>query len=131
MPAFYAFNRDFLTTPQLHIINSHRVASYEAVKHQTIVTFGGGESTDKDIRAEQGLYWKEELPTPKEMALGAAKLDEVGLSVDYIITHEPPKNVKSAMLLREGSADRINKLNGYFEEIAGECDFKKWCRTSL
>ena len=39
-PAFYAFNRDFLTTPQLHIINSRRVASYEAVKHQTIVTFG-------------------------------------------------------------------------------------------
>ena len=62
----------------------------------------GGESTDKDIRAEQGLYWKEELPTPREMAEGAAKLDEVGCEVDYIITHEPPKRVKSAMLLRGG-----------------------------
>lgn len=101
------------------------------IEDKTIFTFGGGESTDKDIRAEQGLYWKEELPTPKEMALGAAKLDEAGLSVDYIITHEPPKNVKSAMLLREGSADRINKLNGYFEEIASECEFKKWYFGSL
>ena len=101
------------------------------IEDKTIFTFGGGESTDKDIRAEKGLYWKEELPTPKEMAMGAAKLDEVGLEVDYIITHEPPKNVKSAMLLREGAADRINKLNGYFEEIAAECSFKKWYFGSL
>lgn len=96
-----------------------------------IFAFGGGESTDKDIRAEQGLYWKEELPTPKEMAMGAANLDEAGCDVDYIITHEPPKLVKSAMLLRVGSADRINKLNGYFEEIGAGCNFKKWYFGSL
>lgn len=96
-----------------------------------IFAFGGGESTDKDIRAEQGLYWKEELPTPKEMARGAANLDEAGCDVDYIITHEPPKLVKSAMLLRVGSADRINKLNGYFEEIGAGCNFKKWYFGSL
>lgn len=101
------------------------------IEGKKIFTFGGGESTDKDIRAEKGLYWKEELPTPREMALGAAKLDEVGCKVDYIITHEPPKNVKSAMLMREGSADRINKLNGYFEEIGDGCDFKKWYFGSL
>ena len=92
----------------------------------SIFTFGGGESTDKDIRAEQGLYWKQELPTPREMAEGAAKLDEVGCEVDYIITHEPPKRVKSAMLLRGGEVDRLNKLNGYFEEIEAGCSFKKW-----
>ena len=101
------------------------------IEDKTIFTFGGGESADKDIRAEQGLYWKEELPTPREMAMGAAKLDEAGLKVDYIITHEPPKKVKSAMLLREGSADRLNKLNGYVEEIAAECEFKKWYFGSL
>ena len=97
----------------------------------SIFTFGGGESTDKDIRAEQGLYWKEELPTPREMAEGAAKLDEVGCEVDYIITHEPPKRVKSAMLLRGGEVDRLNKLNGYFEEIEGGCSFKKWYFGSM
>ena len=96
-----------------------------------IFTFGGGESTDKDIRAERGLYWKEELPTPKEMAQGAAKLDEAGCEVDYIITHEPPKLVKSAMLLRKDLPDRINKLNGYFEEIGSGCKFKKWYFGSL
>lgn len=102
-----------------------------SIDGNTIFTFGGGESTDKDIRAEKGLYWKEELPTPREMALGAAKLDEVGCKVDYIITHEPPKLVKSAMLLREGEADRMNKLNGYFEEIGSGCSFKKWYFGSM
>ena len=97
----------------------------------SIFTFGGGESTDKDIRAEQGLYWKEELPTPREMAEGAAKLDKVGCEVDYIITHEPPKRVKSAMLLRGGEVDRLNKLNGYFEEIEAGCNFKKWYFGSM
>ena len=63
--------------------------------------------------------------------MGAANLDEVGCDIDYIITHEPPKLVKSAMLLREGSADRINKLNGYFEEIGSGCSFKKWYFGSL
>ncbi len=101
------------------------------IEGKRIFTFGGGESTDKDIRVEQGLYWKEELPTPQEMAQGAKRLDEAGLEVDYIITHEPPKLVKSAMLLREGETDRINKLNGYFEEIAMECSFKKWFFGSL
>ena len=96
------------------------------IEGQKIFTFGGGESTDKDIRAEQGLYWKEELPTPAEMAEGAAKLDEAGLEVDYIITHEPPKLVKSAMLLREGEVDRINKLNGYFEEIDNSCNYNDY-----
>ena len=101
------------------------------IEGKSIFTFGGGESADRDIRAEQGLYWREELPSPKEMAMGAAKLDEAGCKVDYIITHEPPKLVKSAMLLREGSADRLNKLNGYFEEVGAECEFKKWYFGSL
>lgn len=94
-------------------------------------TFGGGESTDKDMRLESGKWWREEEPTPLEMAEGAEKLDEVGCKVDYIITHEPPSLVKSAILLRRGDNDRVNKLNGYFEEIAKACDFKNWYFGSL
>ena len=93
-------------------------------------TFGGGESTDKDMRIDSGNWWREEEPTPYEMAEAAKKLDEVGCKVDYIITHEPPSLVKSAMMLRRGSENRINKLNGFFEEIAA-CDFKHWYFGSL
>lgn len=94
-------------------------------------TFGGGESTDKDMRVAQGFWWRQEEPTPDEMADGARVLDEVGCSVDYIITHEPPSLVKSAILLRRGDNDNINKLNGYFEEIGKSCTYKHWYFGSL
>lgn len=101
------------------------------IQGKTFFTFGGGESTDKDMRIENGLWWREEEPTPQEMAEGAQKLDEVGGKVDYIITHEPPSRVKSAILLRRGDADRVNKLNGYFEEIGSFCEYKHWYFGSL
>lgn len=94
-------------------------------------TFGGGESQDKDMRLEKGLWWRQEEPNAYEMAEGAHKLDEVGCKVDYIITHEPPSLVKSAMLLRRGQENRVNKLNGYLEEIGRSCEFKHWYFGSL
>lgn len=97
----------------------------------TIFTFGGGESIDKDMRIETGLWWREEEPSPLEMAQGAKTLDETGCKVDYIITHEPPSLVKSSMLMRAGLADRVNKLNGYFEEIGRSCEFSHWYFGSL
>lgn len=96
-----------------------------------IFTFGGGESTDKEMRMEQNRWWRQEMPTPEEMAEGAQRLDEEGLEVDYILTHEPPSLVKSAMLLRSGEPDRINKLNGYLEEISRSCKYKHWYFGSM
>ena len=101
------------------------------IEGKSFFTFGGGESTDKDMRLEQGNWWRAEEPTPTEMAEGAKRLDEAGLKVDYIITHEPPSLVKSAILLRRGDADRINKLNGYLEEIGRSCEFRHWYFGSL
>ncbi|MBQ0083963.1 MAG: metallophosphoesterase [Clostridiales bacterium] len=94
-------------------------------------TFGGGESMDKDMRIENGLWWKEEMPTPTELTEAARTLDDVGCKVDYIITHEPPSLVKSAMLLRSGAQGSVNKLNGFFEEIDGASDFKHWYFGSM
>lgn len=97
----------------------------------TFFTFGGGESTDKDMRITNNLWWREEEATPIEMADGARVLDEAGCKVDYIITHEPPAKVKSAMLLRRGDNDNVNKLNGYLEEIGKSCVYKHWYFGSL
>lgn len=101
------------------------------IEGNTYFTFGGGESIDKDMRVEQGLWWREEEATPTEMADGARILDEVNCKVDYIITHEPPSLVKSAILLRRGDIDRVNKINGYLEEICRSCSFKHWYFGSL
>jgi hypothetical protein len=97
----------------------------------TFFTFGGGESTDREMRREQGTWWSDEEPTALEMAQGAKALDEVGCKVDYFITHEPPSLVKSAMLLRNGVVDATNKLNGYFEEVSRSCEFKRWFFGSM
>lgn len=101
------------------------------IEGKSFFTFGGGESTDKDMRVENGLWWREEMPSPEEMAEGAAALDARNKKVDYIITHEPPSLVKSAMLLRYGETDRVNKLNGFFEEIDNMCEYKQWYFGSL
>ncbi|MBR3299900.1 MAG: metallophosphoesterase [Clostridia bacterium] len=101
------------------------------IEGSTFFTFGGGESIDKDMRVEKGLWWREEEPTPFEMAEGARRLDEEQCRVDYIITHEPPSLVKSAILLKRGNIDRVNKLNGYLEELCRSVTFKQWFFGSL
>ncbi|MBQ5590975.1 MAG: metallophosphoesterase [Clostridia bacterium] len=91
-----------------------------------IFTFGGGESSDRDMRNDSKRWFKEELPSPDQMREGAENLDEAGLKVDYIITHEPPSVMKRAMQLRAGKNAYVNKLNGYLEEINRGVDFKRW-----
>ncbi|MBQ2746129.1 MAG: metallophosphatase family protein, partial [Clostridia bacterium] len=49
---------------------------------KTFFTFGGGESTDKDMRLENGLWWKEEMPSPLQMTKAAKRLDDAGCKVD-------------------------------------------------
>ena len=96
-----------------------------------IFTFGGGESTDREMRTEHISWWKEEMPTPAELEEGAKAIDVVDCDVDFIITHEPPSIVKSTMLLRAGETDSVNKLNGYFEQLNRVCKFKHWYFGSM
>ena len=58
-------------------------------------------------------------------------LDENGKAVDYILTHEPPAPVKSAMQLRRGETELITKINGYFDKISRLCSYKHWYFGSL
>ena len=113
-----------------HLYHLERGQIFKIEDH-VIFTFGGGESIDKDMRLEAGKWWREELPSPSEMAAGAEKLDECERKVDYILSHEPPSKVKSAILLRRGEIDRVNKLNGYFDQISRLCEFKHWYFGSL
>ncbi len=101
------------------------------IDNTTIFTFGGGESDDRDTRNEHGKWWRQELPTSEEFAEGATALDEVGLKVDYILTHEPPSLVKSSMNLRNGNPDNVNKLNGYLQEIDNTCNYEHWYFGSM
>lgn len=101
------------------------------IEGKSIFTFGGGESTDRDIRTERGLWWQDEVPSAEEMANAANLLDENGKKVDYILTHEPPSFAKTAILFRKGEAERLNKINGYLDQISGLCEYKHWYFGSL
>ncbi len=91
-----------------------------------IFTFGGGESSDRDMLNDSKRWFKEELPSPEEMREGAENLEENELKVDYIVTHEPPSVVKRAMQLRSGKNAYVNLLNGYLEEVNRGVEFDKW-----
>ena len=104
-------------------MNRGQIFNIEGIK---IFTFGGGESQDREMRNEHVTWWRQELPTPDEMAEGAENIDENDCKVDIIVTHEPPSLVQSSILLRSGKIDKVNKLNGYFEELNRACEFKHW-----
>lgn len=101
------------------------------IEDKRFFVMGGGESPDKDMHIDQGKWWKEELPSPREMAEAINVMEEYNGQVDYILTHEPPSSVKSAMLLRNGSLDRVNRLNGFFDSLDRECTYKHWYFGSL
>ena len=105
-----------------HLIRG-QVYTIDGVK---MFAFGGGESEYREIRYEQENWWREELPSPEEMTEGAENIDEAGCKVDIIATHEPPSLVKCSILMRQGLPERVNKLNGYFEELNRVCEFKHW-----
>ena len=113
-----------------NLLHLMRGQVFEIEGHK-IFTFGGGESTDKDMRLPNNLWWREEMPSPTEMTDAVKKLEELNCKVDYIVTHEPPSLVKSAMLLRKGLPEGVNKLNGFFEEIDEASEYKHWYFGSL
>ncbi len=113
-----------------NLLHLMRGQVFEIEGHK-IFTFGGGESTDKDMRIPTRLWWRDEMPSATEMTEAAKCLDERGRQVDYILTHEPPSLVKSAMLLRKSMSENVNKLNGFFEEIDENCVYKHWFFGSM
>lgn len=101
------------------------------IEGRKIFTMGGGESDDIDIRRDVNAWSKDEIPTQEELLEGAENLEIAGYDVDMIITHEPPLKVKSFLNLNDSKALRVTALNAYFEELSGNCKFKKWYFGSL
>ncbi len=90
-----------------------------------IFAFGGGQQPEKEIRKATKTYWKEELPSSDELTQALENLKEHGNEVDYIVTHEPPANLKDFM---DASSNILptNEMNATFNTIQNTCKFKKW-----
>lgn len=91
---------------------------------KTIFTFGGGESTEKQIRVEAHKWWPCEMPSLEEMRSGADHLEQHGWKVDYIFTHEPPP--KTDFGPQGESAGRKNQLDAYLSQVMLKTKYEKW-----
>lgn len=92
------------------------------IEDKTYFTFGGGESTDRDLRKENGTWWVQEQPTMIEMQYAVEQLDKIERTVDYVITHQPPMT-DMALLERKHT---VNPLATFFDELSQNITYKKW-----
>ncbi len=91
---------------------------------KSFFVMGGGYSLDRDQRTLNVSYWEEELPTNEEYHEASNNLMRANMSVDYVLTHVPPKRV---MLLLMGKCnDNELELNGYLDWVASDVHFKQW-----
>lgn len=94
------------------------------IEGKKIFAFGGAESHDKDFRIPGKTFWREEMPSLKEMTYGAEVLNGNDWRADIVITHSLP-----TYILREldmTAVYRPNELTDYFEKISEKLDFDMW-----
>lgn len=80
---------------------------------------------DKMFRINHTSWWKEELPSDKEMAEGVMNLEKNDFQVDYVITHSPYTSVLRQM---DGGAGlyQSDKLTDYLQQIKDKVIYQKW-----
>lgn len=128
------------------VIHLMRGQVYE-LEGKKIFTFGGASSHDidggilelddpdykkkkkeldkgwKPYRINHLSWWKEELPSEKEMDEGRKNLQRYDNKVDFIVTHCAASS--TAALISHG-VYKPDSLTTYFEEIRQAVKFKKW-----
>lgn len=89
---------------------------------QRFFVMGGARSHDKEYRTEHISWWKDEMPSMKEMERGINALDNNGWSVDYVLTHCAPRSIQTMI------ADwyENDPLVSYLERIMVDLQFKRW-----
>lgn len=95
------------------------------IEGKKLFVMGGGESADLDIRQPGVTWWERERPTPKEMADAKENLLVHQNTVDYIITHEASRTMRS-FLDMDTDVEHFTVLNDYFNELEKEIKFKQW-----
>ena len=101
------------------------------IDNMTIFTMGGGESPDIDIRFEENTWSKDEIPTRDELMEGAENLEKLNCKVDFVVTHEPPANVKAFLRLKDAETVPVTGVNTYLEEMANACTYRRWFFGSM
>ena len=75
------------------------------------------------LRINHVSWWKEEMPSPEEMAFGLKKLNDNKNDVDFIVSHCAPSHVAASI---SAGTYKPDMLTNYFETISQTVNFKKW-----
>ena len=97
------------------------------IEKKGIFTFGGGVRRDLQKMLDINMWFERELPSKEEFEEGVRQLNAYGSKIDYIITHEPPAQIK-------GTIDpelRQNPVNTYLDQISRQVTFDKWFFGSM
>lgn len=97
------------------------------IDNKTFFVMGGAESIDKEYRITEVSWWKEELPSYKEMEDGLLNLEKVGNKVDYVLTHTCPYSILIHKDLNLSPNERVFfTLEHYLEVVSNKVSFKQW-----
>lgn len=115
----HAIRRDKAGNPK--IIHLMRGQVFDLNGWQTF-TFGGARSHDIEYRTPRISWWEQELPTPEEVDMAKATLEETGWKVDLVLTHCAPTHVQTRMRI----ANDGDRFTDDLQEIADKLDYKLW-----
>lgn len=110
--------------PLAHNVIHLKRGEYFEIDGKTFWTMGGAMSHDRNRRIEGFTWWREEVPSMREMQHGTDVLDMHGNSVDFILSHAMPNDMIPIVLGRHfPDADPTSM---YFNEIYRRTKFRYW-----
>lgn len=95
LPTEYIFDNEVgVVAPNLYHLKRGKIYY---ICNKTIFTMGGGASIDKNRRQEFISWWKEEIPSFKEMINALEVVEQYQYIIDIVITHTAPLSIFEEM----------------------------------
>lgn len=95
---------------------------------ETVFSFGGATSVDKDWRVPGESWWPEELPSEEEIEHARATLAAHGWKVDYVVTHTCANRFLSQTLHPDPNwmNPQTDVLTDFLDELEDKLQFRHW-----
>ena len=89
----------------------------------TVFAMGGGESADADERQEGVNWWRDELPSVREIEAAKEKLKQADNHVDIVLTHHHPR---LELGLIDDQRENVNALSAFLGTMARTVNYRHW-----
>ena len=92
------------------------------IDNKTFFTLGGAQSHDISRRVENVSWWREELPTEKELNYGWENLKKHNFKIDCILSHCAPDSIQNMIAPHYEN----NRLTSFLEKVMNKTDYGNW-----